>query len=191
MLRMPHKIYALFDFALNDAKGYDLDRFLKLPKVQEAEILQYRDKVNDIALKRENILYLKKHFDGKVIANDEIGLGLLVDGLHVGQEDLLRYETDPIKAAIQLRELLEGRMLGLSTHNETEISLANKMPIDYIGLGAYRSTSTKSVTNILGESLSPLAAVSSHPVAAIGGVKSSDNIAHVRYLVLGSDLYED
>jgi thiamine-phosphate pyrophosphorylase len=186
-----HKIYALFDFALNKVKGYDLDRFLNLPKVQEAEILQYRDKVNDSAVKRENILYLKKHFNGSLIANDDVELALLVDGLHVGQEDLLRYETDPLKAAAKLRDLLEDRMLGLSTHNEQEISLANKMPLDYIGLGAYRNTSTKTVSNILGERLSLLAASSRHPVAAIGGVKKCDNIAHVSYLVLGSDLYED
>jgi thiamine-phosphate pyrophosphorylase len=188
---MRHKIYALFDFALNEAKGYDLDRFLHLPKVQEAEILQYRDKVNSQAVKRENILYLKRGFKGKLIANDDVELALLVDGLHVGQEDLLRYETDPLKAAVKLREILEDRILGLSTHNEEEISEANKMPLDYIGLGAYRNTSTKSVTNILGERLSILAASSSHPVAAIGGVKKCDNIAHVSYLVLGSDLYED
>ncbi len=188
---MSHKIYALFDFALNEAKGYDLERFLSLPKVRSAEILQYRDKVNDIAIKREHILYFKKHFHGKVIANDEIGLALLVDGLHVGQEDLLRYETDPMAAARSLRNLLGERMLGVSTHNEEEIALANSMPLDYIGLGAYRATQTKSVSNILEEKLPRLAAASKHPVAAIGGVKKSDKIAHVRYLVLGSDLYED
>ena len=60
-----------------------------------------------------------------------------------------------------------------------------------IGLGAYRATSTKEVSNILGEALSSLAKASSHDVAAIGGVKSGDKIKGVRYLVLGSNLYED
>lgn len=184
-------LYALFDYALNMRKGYTLDQFLALPKVQKATLLQYRDKVNDIAIKRENLLYIKKHFSGKVIANDEVGLALLCDGLHVGQEDLLRYDTDPSQAIRYLRDLLEDRMLGLSTHNEDEITHASQMPLDYIGLGAYRGTTTKEVRQILGEELSTLAQFSKHPVAAIGGVRSCDEIAHVHYLVLGSDLYED
>lgn len=186
-----HKIYALFDFALNSRKGLSLEAFLALPKVQKATILQYRDKVNDIAIKRENLLYLKSHFEGKVIANDEVGLGLLVDGLHVGQEDLLRYDRDQSAAIARLRDLLGDRMLGLSTHNADEIAAAGSMPLSYIGLGAYRTTDTKTVEHLLGERLSELASLSRHPVAAIGGVKSSDKIANVDYLVLGSDLYED
>ncbi len=185
------EIYALFDYALNQRKGMTIDQFLALPKVRNASLLQYRDKINDIAIKRENLLYIKKHFQGKVIANDEVGLALLCDGLHVGQEDLLRYDTDPSVAAEYLRTILGERLLGLSTHDETEISQANSMPLDYIGLGAYRGTNTKDVTQILGEELSRLAAHSKHPVAAIGGVKQSDEIAHTAYLVLGSDLYED
>jgi thiamine-phosphate pyrophosphorylase len=186
-----HETYALFDFVLNQRKGYTLDQFLALPKVRNASVLQYRDKVNDIAVKRENLLYLKEHFRGKLIANDEVGLGLLCDGLHVGQQDLLRYDTDPYKAIHYLRDLLGDRMLGLSTHNEEEISRANEMPLSYIGLGAFRGTATKQVTQILGEELSRLARNSKHPVAAIGGVRSSDKIDSVHYLVLGSNLYED
>lgn len=147
---MMHEIYALFDFELNRRKGYSLDQFLALPKVEKATLLQYRDKVNDIAVKRENLLYLKAHFKGKVIANDEAGLALLCDGLHVGQEDLLRYDTDVFKAAEYLRELLGSRILGVSTHDEAEIADAGKMPIDYIGLGAYRGTQTKEIRQKLG-----------------------------------------
>ena len=185
------EIYALFDAALNRRKGVTIDQFLALPKVKEATILQYRDKINDIALKREQLQYITQHFSGRVIANDEVELALMCDGLHVGQEDLLRFDTDAQKAVRLLREMLGTRMLGLSTHNAREIEAANMMPLDYIGLGAYRGTDTKEVTQILGERLSELAALSRHPVAAIGGVKHSDEIAHVRYLVLGSDLYED
>lgn len=63
----------------------------------------------------------------------------------------------------------------------------------YIGLGAYRSTSTKDVSNILGDNISYLAKISRHPVGAIGGVKIEDNIKHITYNVIGSSLlkYED
>ncbi len=188
---MRHKIYALFDFVLNSARGLSLEAFLSLPKVRRATILQYRDKVNDFETRRENLLFLKARFGGIVIANDDPNLAMLADGLHVGQEDLLRYGTSPEKAIAKLRTDLGERMLGLSTHNAQEIAEANALPIDYIGLGAYRATRTKDVTNLLGERLSALAAGSRHPVAAIGGVKSDDIIDNIDYLVLGSDLYED
>ncbi len=188
---MRHEIYALFDFELNRKKGYCLEKFLELPKVRKATILQYRDKINPLDVKLKNALYFKKFFKGKVLANDDLRVALEVDGLHVGQEDLLRYETDALKSVKWLKNELKDKILGLSTHNIREIEVANTLPLNYIGLGAYRDTSTKSVNNILGESLSALAKRSKHAVAAIGGVKSGDKIDHVAYLVLGSDLYEN
>ena len=88
-------------------------------------------------------------------------------------------------AASRLEELV-------STHNETEISEANTLEIDYIGLGACRSTGTKSDANVLGiERVSALASLSTHPVAAIGGVRLDDAIPNITYHVIGSGLYED
>ncbi len=188
---MQHKIYALFDFELNRKKGFSLHDFLQLPKVQCASLLQYRDKVNIFARKKENLLFLKENFHAKVIVNDDLELVPYADGLHVGQEDVLRFDTSVEKAIKLLRGEIGTKILGLSTHNASEIEIANRLPLDYIGLGAYRRTSTKNVTHIVGQNLSSLASRSVHDVAAIGGVKSDDSIAHITYLVLGSDLYED
>ncbi len=188
---MQHKIYALFDFELNQKKGFSFEEFLNLPKVQAAEILQYRDKINTPDIKLKNILYFKSFFKGLVVANDDFELAREVDGLHLGQEDVLRYETDIEKSVIWLKNELKDKIIGLSTHNLSEIQTANRLPLDYIGLGAYRATSTKNVSNIIGEKLTTLAKASKHDVAAIGGVKSSDKIDGVTYLVLGSDLYEN
>jgi len=188
---MQHKIYALFDFELNRQKGYSLHDFIQLPKVGSAVLLQYRDKVSSRAQKIENLLFLKKHFHAPVIVNDDLSLLPYVDGLHVGQEDLLRFDTDIEKAVQHLRREAGNKLLGLSTHNLHEIEVANRLPLDYIGLGAYRNTTTKNVTHILGENIAALAAKSLHDVAVIGGVKSDDKIANAAYLVLGSDLYEN
>ena len=62
------------------------------------------------------------------------------------------------------------------------------MDINYIGLGAYRATSTKSDAQVLGESLDTLASFSKYPVGAIGGVKINDTFLHVTYHVIGSGL---
>ena len=64
------------------------------------------------------------------------------------------------------------------------------MDLNYIGLGAFKQTSTKNVTNILGENLDKLASFSRHKVAAIGGVKLEDIFENVTYHVIGSGLYE-
>ena len=188
---MYHSIYALFDFELNRKKGYSLEAFLKLPKVAEASLLQYRDKINDFETKKANLLLLRQYLDIPVIVNDDLSLVPYADGLHVGQEDVLRIDTSLEKAIMKIRQQIGEKILGLSTHNLEEIKAANPLPLDYIGLGAYRATSTKEVSDILGEALSLLAKASSHDVAAIGGVKYSDKIKGVRYLVLGSNLYED
>ncbi len=188
---MGHKIYALFDYDLNKQKGYTLDQFLNLPKVTQATFLQYRDKTNTYDQKLKNILYLKERFNGKLIVNDDLQLAQYADGLHVGQTDVLRYETNVKKSIFWLRSKLKEKILGLSTHSIAEIKLANILPLDYVGLGAFRNTNTKEVELVLGSDICDIALASKHPVGAIGGVKSSDKIPHVTYLVLGSDLYEN
>ncbi len=116
----------------------------------------------------------------------------MVDGLHLGQEDLLKlsnkFKFDSINTIKFLRKRYPNKIFGLSTHNELEILESNKYNIDYIGLGAYRQTSTKDVPNILGSNISYLAQISIHPVGAIGGVKISDSIDNITYNVIGSDL---
>jgi len=78
-------------------------------------------------------------------------------------------------------------IVGLSTHNREEIAEANKLPLDYIGLGAYRATSTKNTSNILGDKIIDLIKFSNHPVAVIGGVKIYDKIPS-KFKVIGSDI---
>ena len=81
----------------------------------------------------------------------------------------------------------DNKIVGLSTHNKEEILKANSLPLSYIGLGAYRRTSTKDTTNILGEKIIDLIKFSYHPVAVIGGVKIYDKIP-ANFKVIGSDI---
>jgi len=78
-------------------------------------------------------------------------------------------------------------IVGLSTHNKEEILETNKLPLDYIGLGAYRPTSTKNTSNIIGDKIIDLIRFSNHPVAVIGGVKIYDKIPS-KFKVIGSDI---
>ena len=183
-------LYALFDFELNQRKGKSIDEFLSICKKHNAKIIQYRDKVNDIDIKIESIMKLKANFDGKVLVNDDIELAIFCDGVHLGQDDLKAVDEDFSKAVEKVRNQIGNKTLGLSTHNKEEILLANELDIDYIGLGAYRDTSTKKdIKGILGEEIKELASLSSKDVAIIGGVKVSDEIDFAKYKVVGSDLY--
>jgi len=67
----------------------------------------------------------------------------LVDGVHLGQEDLKSIDVNPYNAVSKVRDKIKDKVLGLSTHNLREIQIANSLKVDYIGLGSYRTTETK------------------------------------------------
>ena len=192
---MQSKIYALCDFEL--LKSYKLSLFDYIKRIENLNLIyiQYRDKVNDFTTQEENIKSLKQISKIPIIINDNLELLKYADGIHLGQEDLQklskRYKLEPIKMIQFIRKKYQNKIIGISTHNELEILEANKFNIDYIGLGAYRDTSTKQISNILGDKISYLAKISIHPVGAIGGVKLDDDIKNISYKVIGSDLLKD
>lgn len=184
-------LYALCDQDSLNSRNLSLSEFVELAKKNRAEILQYRNKDATLEEIKKNLIALRKIWDGFLIVNDKYELILFCDGVHMGQEDLLSIDKDIEKAVQIVRGVIgSDKLLGISTHNEEEIILANKMDLNYIGLGAYKQTTTKDVTNILGDRLDVLASLSIHKVAAIGGVKLTDNFDNVAYLVVGSGLYE-
>ena len=189
-------LYALCDMQTLLKKDISLEEFAKLSNKYNAKIIQYRDKLNDITTQINNIKILKQNTTIPIIINDKLELLKYCDGVHLGQEDLLRVKNEELKLKDDelvfkfLRKLYPSKIFGLSTHNEIEILHANKLDLDYIGLGAYRSTSTKDVSNILGNNISYLAKISKHKVGAIGGVKLDDNIPNIYYNVIGSGLLE-
>ena len=184
------KLYALFDFELNQKYQKSIEEFVKVCKKLDAKIIQYRDKVSDIDTKIKNLIKLKQLWKGILLVNDSVELALFCNGVHLGQEDLKTFDFDSKKAVKKGREQIGKKILGLSTHNKEEIEIANSLDIDYIGLGAYRDTSTKKdIKGVLGSYVEKLSKLSTHPVAIIGGVKVKDEIDFAEYRVVGSDLY--
>jgi len=186
------RLYALCDQDMLDKKEISLEAFVDIAKQKNAEIIQYRNKNADIAFIKAQLIKIRKIYDGFLIVNDAYELVTFCDGVHVGQEDLKAIDTDVQKAVKILRSVIkEDKILGLSTHNEAEVLEANEMDLNYIGLGAYRNTSTKKdVTNLLGDKLDSIASKSKHPVAAIGGVELDDTFEHAVYNVIGSALLQ-
>ncbi len=184
------QLYALCDQYMLDEKKISLKAFIDIAKKNNAQVIQYRNKNADIAFIKEQLIAIRKEYDGFLIVNDAYELVEFCDGVHVGQEDLKSIDEDVAKAVKILRSVIkEDKILGISTHNEIEVLQANEMDLNYIGLGAYRPTFTKKdISNILGNKLDAIATKSKHPVAAIGGVKLEDKFAHVTYNVIGSGL---
>jgi thiamine-phosphate pyrophosphorylase len=184
------RLYALCDQDMLDSRGISLETFLEKAIEHKAEIIQYRAKNADVVSIKKQLIAIRKKYDGFLIVNDAYELIEFCDGVHVGQEDLRSIDSNIHKAVSILRNVIgKDKILGISTHNETEVLEANSMELNYIGLGAYRDTSTKKdVGTVLGDKIDSIAKLSDHFVAAIGGVKLDDEFKNVTYHVIGSGL---
>ncbi len=184
------RLYALCDQELLDKKNISLEEFIEIAKQNGAEIIQYRNKSADIAFIKQQLIKIRKIYEGFLIVNDAYELIEFCDGVHVGQEDLKKIDSDISKAVRILRGVIKSdKILGISTHNGEEILQANELDLNYVGLGAFRSTQTKKdITSVLGDKLDEIASKSKHYVAAIGGVRKDDKFKHVTYHVIGSAL---
>ena len=185
------KIYALLDFELLQKYSLSFEKYINICKNKGAEIIQYRDKINSLEQKRENLQKIRELWSKTLIINDNIELVEFCDGVHLGQEDLQKIDKNSNNAISKIRDKIKDKIIGISTHNQKEIEITNRLNIDYIGLGAYRATSTKDNVSLLGESIEEIAKYSKHKVAVIGGVRIDDKIENVEYFVIGRGLIED
>lgn len=101
------------------------------------------------------------------IVNDDVDLALALnaDGVHVGQDD---EQADSVRKRIG-----PDKWLGVSTHNATEVQLAQSIGADYIGLGPIYPTATKlDASDVVGTNLVEKihTAFPDMPMVAIGGV---------------------
>lgn len=95
-----------------------------------------------------------------VILNDRADYAALFGlGLHVGQTDL---------PAATAREIIGPKaILGLSTHNASQLAVAQDLPVDYLAIGPIFATQSKANPD-------PVVGIqtfySRHPLVAIGGI---------------------
>ena len=184
------QLYALCDQELLDRNNTSIEEFVRIANSHEAKVIQYRNKTSDIAFIKQQLIQIRKIYDGFLIVNDRYELVEFCDGVHLGQEDLKEIDVDALKAVKILRSVIKkDKLLGISTHNEKEVLKANELDLNYIGLGAYRDTSTKKdISSVLGNKVDEIASKSIHPVAVIGGVKLEDSFENISYKVIGSGL---
>ncbi len=187
-------IYALVDTPSLKRADIDLASFCGYLDETGITIAQYRNKISGDEVVARELEIMRSHFAGTIIVNDRIEFvrsGEYADGLHLGQEDLLRFAANASDAVKSVKMEINGALLGISTHNLDEILEANTLDIDYIGLGAYRSSDTKKEAREGGDLLLEYARRSTHPVALIGGLRWSDRFGPaIACRVMGGALYE-
>ncbi len=128
---------------------------------------QAQDRVEAFGRK---LLKLLKADNIPLIINDDVSLCLKlgVDGVHLGQSD------GDIGQARQI--LGTGKIIGLTVDSFEQLEIANKLPIDYVGIGAIFPTNNKpDIVNIWGiKGLREVIELSKHPVVAIGGIDQNN-----------------
>jgi len=142
-----------------------------------ATFIQLRDKYNspqDFFRAAAAAVDIARRNDARIIINDrvDVAMALNADGVHLGQSDL------PVEAA---RRLLPESIIGISTHNLSQVERAAKLLVDYIAFGPIFSTATKADREpTVGLDLLRQAKqiAGSLPLVAIGGI-SFDNCSAV------------
>lgn len=134
-----------------------------------ARLVQYRNKLGDVALRHEQaseLLALCRRFHVPLIINDDLRLADLIgaDGVHLGKDDGSVREARLILGA--------GKIIGISCYNDLQRGLeAETHGADYVAFGSFFASSTKP-----GAMAAPLTLlheakrVLNIPVVAIGGI---------------------
>ena len=166
--RLP-KLYPILDTAAYESHGFDVVSAAETLLEAGAGILQYRHKAAFTASRREEaseIAALCQSRGALFVVNDRVDIAAqLNSAVHLGQQDL-----SPAEARSQLKP---GAFIGLSTHNEVQVSAAAELPVDYIAFGpVFGTNSKKNPDPEVG--LDELRRVCPHtklPVVAIGGIR--------------------
>lgn len=160
----------------------------KILEVLEAgvDLIQLREKDISSAKYLEDALWLRKQTErtGTVmIVNDRLDIALAsgADGVHLGSEDI------PVAEAKRIAGMcgLENFLVGATAKTREQAVWAMEQGADYIGSGAWFSTSTKpDAVPISDETFREIRQLVNIPIVAIGGL-TAENCK--RPLDLGAD----
>ena len=163
------RLYAIVDRGTLDARGMSVGEFARELRDAGVRLLQYRDKggsSQQVLRAAEEISQVFAGVDDAVLVmNDRVDLALLAGwGVHVGHGDLLPEDARKV--------LGEGKLIGVSTHNEAQIVAADASAADYVAIGPVFATATKADTEpVVGlEGVRRARALTRKPLVAIGGI---------------------
>ena len=137
------------------------------------QVIQYREKDKSMREKFQGCQKIRQMTTAAgvtFIVNDDVDLAMMTgaDGIHVGQDDL------PVP---EIRRVVGEKMIiGLSTHSPEQAREAERIGVDYIGVGPiFRTTTKKDVCDPVGfQYLEYVVENIKIPFVAIGGIKESN-----------------
>lgn len=161
------RVYPIVDTASLERSGFPALAFAEALLEGGAKLLQYRHKApftREVFAELAAVARACAAAGARLVVNDRADLALLVDGgVHVGQDDL---------TPVQVKRIVGARLVGYSTHNETQFTSAEAEAADYLAFGPVFPTASKENPDpVVGvELLSRLRRLSAKPLVAIGGI---------------------
>ncbi|MEO8735218.1 MAG: thiamine phosphate synthase [Edaphobacter sp.] len=163
------KLYPIVDAGMLGGRGIALDAIARTLRRAGVTLMQYRDKVSSPQDILRNAAAIREAFTGadcRLILNDRADLAVLADwsGVHVGQGDLLPEDARRVVGA--------ERWVGVSTHHDEQVRLADTSCADYVAVGPVFSTGTKlDAEPAIGlDGVRRARASTKKPLVAIGGI---------------------
>ena len=166
-LKFP-RLYAIVDKATLDVCGLGVTEFARALRDVGVTLVQYRDKSGnpqEILRAAAEITAVFAGVDAVLMLNDRADLALLAGwGVHVGHTDI---EPGDARRVVGV-----GKIIGVSTHNDSQVIAADAGEADYVAVGPVFATSTKrDAEPVIGlEGVRRARSLTSKPLVAIGGI---------------------
>jgi thiamine-phosphate pyrophosphorylase len=168
MHRFPN-FYPIVDTELLRRLSMDVARFSGELSAAGASLLQHRNKTDAPQEVLREAALIREVLAGtncRLILNDRADLAVLAGwgGVHVGQEDLSPEDARRVVGA--------ARWVGVSTHTEEQVRLAEASCADYVAVGPVFATGTKlDAAAVIGlDGVRRARALTTKPIVAIGGI---------------------
>jgi thiamine-phosphate pyrophosphorylase len=163
------RLYPIVDERLIESRGVALGRVAEELRAAGVGLVQYRNKTGGPQSILRDSAIIWEVFAGsgcRLILNDRADLVVLADfdGVHVGQGDLSPEDARRVVGA--------GKWVGVSTHNEEQVRIADVTSADYVAVGPVFATGTKlDAEPVVGlEGVRRARGLTKKPLVAIGGV---------------------
>lgn len=163
------RLYPIFDADFLTVRGLALDSAARTLCDAGITLLQYRNKSGGPQTILRDAEIVRSAFSGvdcRLMMNDRADLAVLAGfgGVHVGQDDLSPADARRVVGA--------NRWVGVSTHNDEQVRLADETDADYIAVGPVFATVTKTNAEpVIGrDGVRRARALTRKPIVAIGGI---------------------
>ena len=169
MSRQLPRLYPIVDEGVLERRGVALGRVAEDLKAAGAQLVQYRNKVGEPESVLRFAAMVWEVFTGtgcRLIMNDRADLAVLAGfgGVHVGQGDLSPEDARRVVGV--------ERWVGVSTHNDEQVRVADATSADYVAVGPVFATGTKvDAEAVIGlEGMRRARALTTKPIVGIGGI---------------------